>query len=77
MNPCAVRAFVVGDNLVRSFQSSLPAHHSATNAGTSPSGGFGLARLCLKSDGLMIDTWTCKPGYLLIVAAPAEHTTSS
>jgi hypothetical protein len=34
---------------------------SATNAGTSPSGGFLLARLCLKSDGVMIGFWTCKP----------------
>ena len=43
------------------FQSSLPAHQSATNAGKSPSGGFLLARLCLKSDGVMIGFWTCKP----------------
>ena len=33
----------------------------ATNAGISPSGGILLARLCLKSDGVMIGFWTCKP----------------
>ena len=50
VNPCAVRAFAVGDNLV----GFIPI---AANAGKSPSGGFLLARLCLKSDGVMIGFW--------------------
>jgi hypothetical protein len=59
------------------FQSSLPAYQSAANAGKSPSGGFLLARLSLKSDGVIIAFGRENRSYLLIVAAPAKHTISS
>jgi hypothetical protein len=61
VNPCAVRASPSATIWCALFQSSLPAHQSATNAAKSPSGGLHLARLCWKSDGVMIGFWTCKP----------------
>src|ERR1700735_3013263 len=61
VNPCAVRAFAVGDNQVRFIPIFFAYPPKAPPAGKSPSGGLLPARLCLKSDGVMIGFWTCKP----------------